>query len=98
MMQSLAGVRIFVSPLALEETKERLFPESRHRSARIHKKLLKRFGGEFRRHPCMWRLPSGDIVAHPDVYARLRAMLSEDERLAGAPSSASNCRPFQGVP
>lgn len=66
-----AGLKIIFTAYALEVTKERLFPESKHRSKRVHKKLLKRFGGEFRKVPCMWR--KGDTVyAHPTYEAQLR--------------------------
>jgi len=76
-----AGLKIILSENALEATEERLFPESRHRSKRIRKKLIKRFGGEFRMRPCMFRTPMG-IIAHPSY----RAMLSEATRasLSGA--------------
>jgi hypothetical protein len=72
------GLRIIVSEYALQETTERLFPVSRHRSKRIHKKLVRRFGGEFRKAPAIWKTPSG-IVMHPDQYAALRARLAEME-------------------
>jgi hypothetical protein len=53
-----------------EATTERLFPASRHRSARIRKKLIKRFCAEFRKQPCIWRI--GDrIVAHPSFKATI---------------------------
>lgn len=66
------GLPITVTPLALQETTERLFPASRHRSRRIHKKLVKRFGGEFRKVPAIWQTPTG-IVMHPVHYAALKA-------------------------
>lgn len=69
------GMPIIVSDVALEETDQRLFPASRHRSARIRKKLIKRFGGEFRKVPCIWRTPQG-LVAHPVMYARLQAEIA----------------------
>lgn len=59
-----ASVRITFSEHALRDTEERLFPRSRHRSARIRKKLIKRFGGEYRKEPVIWQTPAG-IVAHP---------------------------------
>ena len=59
-----AGVRITFSELALRDTEERLFPRSRHRSARIRKKLIQRFGGEYRKEPVIWQTPAG-IIAHP---------------------------------
>lgn len=68
------GVPIIVSEHALEETKERLFPESRHRSRRIRKKLLRRFGGEFRMKPAIWQTQEG-LVMHPTHYRALRARM-----------------------
>lgn len=62
-----AGIEIVVSKHALRDTDKRLFPVSKHRSKRIHKKLIKRFGGEFIKEPCIWR--RGDkIVMHPECY------------------------------
>jgi len=72
--QMLGGVQIIVSGAALETTDVRLFPESRHRSQRIRKKLVKRFGGEFKKMPAIFRI--GDkIVAHPAMYERIKATL-----------------------
>ncbi len=74
----LNGLRIVFTANALEDTEERLFPVSRHRSARIRKKLIKRFGGEFRKQPCMWKM--GNVVyAHPSYAARLRALIPSGE-------------------
>lgn len=84
------GINIFVSPHALEVSEERLFPASRHRSRRIHKKLLKRFGGEFRRTPCIWRTPMGFVV-HPSLYAELKARL--DAQAAPTSQLPSQWRP-----
>lgn len=56
--------RIVFTVSALKDSEERLFPASKYRSKRIRKKLIKRFGGEYRKQPCMWRV--GDtIYAHP---------------------------------
>jgi hypothetical protein len=62
---------ITVSASALAETNERLFPPSRHRSARIRKKLIKRFGGEFRMKPAAFQLAGGRFVVHPEIYRQL---------------------------
>lgn len=73
MLGSFGGVRIIFSEVALADTKERLFPESRHRSKRIHKKLVKRHGGEFRKEPCIWK--SGNtIIAHPKFKAEFERL------------------------
>lgn len=64
------SLRVIEAHSALAETTERLFPESRHRSARILKKLIKRHGGEFRKEPAVFRV--GDtIYAHPAHYREL---------------------------
>lgn len=70
------GVQITVSDLALKDSDERLFPASKNRSARIRKKLLKRFGGEFRKVPCVWRM--GDkIIMHPTLYAEMQRTMAD---------------------
>jgi len=64
------GIRITYSAWALKETDERLFPASKHRSRRIHKKLVKRFGGEFRKMPAIFQTPQG-LIAHPAMRAEI---------------------------
>jgi len=54
---------IYFSDHCLESTQERTFPESRHRSARIKKKLMKRFGGEFVMKPAIFQTAQG-FFAH----------------------------------
>lgn len=57
---------------ALEATQVRLFPASKHRSERIRKKLIKRFGGEFKMQPCIWKIETRfgpQIIAHPSFRA-----------------------------
>jgi len=71
-MNTLNGIPIVVSSIALETTQERLFPNSKNRSRRIHKKLVKRFGGEFRRVPTIFRTAQA-IIMHPAMYARFQA-------------------------
>lgn len=65
--------RVICTPMALEPTQERLFPESRHRSARIRKKLIKRHGGEFRMRPAIWRVENV-IFAHPALRPQIEAL------------------------
>lgn len=57
-------MQIIFTATALKETEERLFPASKNRSRRIHKKLVNRHGGEFRKDPAMWQV-GGVIYAHP---------------------------------
>lgn len=68
------GMNIVVSSHALVESDERLFPASKHRSARIRKKLIKRFGGEFRKVPAIFKTPY-QIIMHPVLYAQLQQEL-----------------------
>lgn len=66
---------IVVSPFCFTVvvTDERLFPASRHRSKRIHKKLVKRYGGEFKiiNKPAIWKMLD-KIVMHPSLYEELK--------------------------
>ena len=71
-----APIRIFVSGCALKESDERLFPASKNRSRRIHKKLLKRFGGEFRKVPCIFKTPQG-LITHPALHAELKRRIEQ---------------------
>lgn len=66
----LASLTIIEAHSAIAETTERLFPESRHRSARILKKLIKRYGSEFRKEPAVFRI-GNTIYAHPARYREL---------------------------
>lgn len=68
--------RLVFTVNALTQTKERLFPESKNRSRRIRKKLIKRFGGEFRIAPSICQF--GDtIYAHPSFEEKFKAQLQE---------------------
>lgn len=66
------GMRIISDPNALAETTERTFPLSKNRSKRIHKKLVKRFGGEFRKEPAIFKIGGDTIVAHPVMYEQIK--------------------------
>jgi hypothetical protein len=74
---NLGGLNIIFTENALEATTERLFPESKHRSKRIYKKLMKRFGGEFRKRPCMWKA-GGVVYAHPSFRTQIQAALTKN--------------------
>lgn len=65
---------IYYSTAALIESEERLFPESKHRSRRIHKKLVKRHGGEFRRVPGCY-LCGDTLVIHPALKGQVHAAM-----------------------
>lgn len=66
---------IIVSAHALETTDERLFPASKNRSRRIHKKLVKRFGGEFVKRPAIFHV--GDkVIMHPVRWHEMKAHMA----------------------
>ena len=67
-------MKVIFSENALEETDIRNFPLSKHRSRRIQKKLVKRFGGEFKKVPCMFKTPVGFIV-HPNLKPKIEAAI-----------------------
>lgn len=77
----LGDMQIMVSDHALEETDERNFPASRHRSARVHKKLVQRHGGEFRKVGCAYKM-GGKIIMHPNLYAEFQKAM--DKQIAEA--------------
>lgn len=58
------------SDLVTSPTKRRLFPESRHRSKRILKKLLKRYHGEYEREPAIIEAPDA-IYCHSSFRERI---------------------------
>lgn len=69
-------MQIMFDPNCLKETTERLFPTSRHRSARVRKKLVKRLGGEFKKEPAIFRILDARtglerFVAHPSYRAEI---------------------------
>lgn len=82
------GIEVIEDHNALANTTERTFPASRHRSKRIHKKLVRRFGGEFKKEPAIFQI-QGRIIAHPARYAELKAMfaLPKGNPQAGSPVS-----------
>lgn len=73
-MLAYCGVQVTLSENCLEQTTERLFPYSPHRSRRIHKKLVKRHGGVFRMKPCAFKVMDR-LVMHPVVWQQLQAEL-----------------------
>lgn len=67
---------IVYSKYATKPTSERLFPFSRHRSHRIEKKLIKRFGGVYRQEHTIWKM-GYLIIAHPSFRAEIEAKLAK---------------------
>jgi hypothetical protein len=74
-INSFLGMKIVVSQHAVRITvsEERLFPASRHRSARIHKKLVKRYGGEFKvKITPITYVMGNTLFTHPTLYEELK--------------------------
>lgn len=72
-------MKMVFTPHAMKDSDDRLFPASKNRSARIRKKLIKRYGGEFVRVPAMYQV--GDtIIAHPSFQARIEAATRQSTR------------------
>lgn len=69
------GIEVICDQNCLADTTERTFPVSKNRSKRIHKKLVKRYGGEFKKVPAMFQI-QGRIFAHPVRYAELKRHFS----------------------
>jgi hypothetical protein len=79
-LDTFLGMRIVLSEAALADTDERNFSVSRHRSRRIMKKLLKRFGGEFKKKPTIFQVHDQFII-HPSLKGQIRdALRSANDR------------------
>ena len=70
--------RIIESPSAVKVVGLR-FPKSRHRSARIHKKLVKRLGPQEITKPTTFKTPDAFIV-HPEIMDGLRGGISDGQK------------------
>lgn len=72
----LGGVSVAVSTAATEHDGWNWKP-SRHRSSRVHKKLVKRFGSHERRRPAAFRIEvpwmPPKIICRPAIYDKLMA-------------------------
>jgi len=75
---------LIVTANALAQTEERLFPESRHRSKRIRKKLIKRFGGEFAMKPAAFRV-GNRLIVHPAIAAELHTHFDQNPKAGTEP-------------
>lgn len=53
---------------------ERFFPKSRHRSKRVEKKLVKRYGGTHRQIPVMYKV-GNKMLIHPALWAGVQAKM-----------------------
>jgi hypothetical protein len=71
------GRHIVLTPHALEKTKERLFPFSKHRSMRMHKKLCKRYGGEFVQKPTAF-FTKDRLYVHPTLYEEFKRHVPQE--------------------
>lgn len=71
------SLSVVFTEMAVQGVEERLFPLSKNRSPRIHKKLLKRHGGEVVRklQPTML-LFDGTLYVHPALRADMESRLT----------------------
>jgi hypothetical protein len=84
------GRPVAVSYLAVRRGSRRLFPESRHRSARIHKKLCRRWGGEYALEPAVFNLGSV-VLVHPAMFERvLEALTTERQQSSRGQQSCAS--------
>ncbi len=86
----IGGITVVPSPWATREKWN--FKPSRHRSKRVHKKLLKRFGCQTVKVPAMYMI-DGTYVAHPEMIEalkpkRLLTMVDADKQLSLSPNLA----------
>jgi hypothetical protein len=77
--QPFGGLKVVVSEHAVKDGgRVKTYPRRKAKSAahwrRMDKKWRKRYG--FRREPCMYRM-GNTVIAHPSLYAQLRASLGE---------------------
>lgn len=72
------------------------FKPSRHRSARLHKKLLKRFGTQEQTKPAILMIGQRMLV-HPALWAQVRARLQETGADYPRPSFLAGAALF-GIP
>jgi len=63
--------RIVITEVAVVKTDELYFPDSRHRSKRVWKKLFKRYGTQRIYKPAILKV-DGDIWVHPVFESELR--------------------------
>lgn len=75
MVSNIGGLKVVYTEHATKS--ERAFPESRHRSMRILKKLIKRHGGLHRYVPHHF-IALGVLYIHPALKAWLEAQLQVD--------------------
>lgn len=79
-LSAAAGLPVYVAYWALRPGERRTFPVSRHRSPRAHKKLCRRFGGEYALEPAVFQC--GDfMVVHPALFERILEALESTNDL-----------------
>jgi hypothetical protein len=89
----LMGVDLVWSPHAVRT--EWLFPPSKNRSRRIHKKLMKRFGRQTVQHPAVYQV-HGTLYAHPSFRDKLEQRITkqiDDSLYESMLGTLSNTKP-----
>lgn len=83
------GIPIIESPFCVEKVWN--FPQSKHRSRRVYKKLIKRHGCQYYERPAAYMI-SGKLAAHPDV---IKAMI-ESQRIVKVANFEAPTKPESG--
>lgn len=82
----LSGITVIQSAYCTQEKWN--FRQSRYRSKRLHKKLVKRFGAQRVRVPAMFRMMQAGrevFVAHPELFRAMKEQFAQrvDEEILG---------------
>lgn len=73
-MNIIGGIRIVYTEAAQLESEERNFAFSKHRSKRVYKKLVKRFGSVFKMKPGALMDETNNVMyVHPSLRVQLEA-------------------------
>ena len=89
------GMQVISDPNCLADSTERNFPDSKNRSKRIRKKLIKRFGSEFKKVPTMYQI-QGRIIAHPVRYAELKRQFTPAANLQTSSANTAHSETIDG--
>jgi len=67
---NISGVKVFVDNIT--EFDGYNFAYSKHRSKRVWKKLIKKFGSYERRKPAAYQIQGVGLVVHPIIYEQIK--------------------------
>jgi hypothetical protein len=70
-ISSIHGIKIYVTELATEHDGYH-FPIVKNRSARVFKKLLKKFGSHEKRKPAAYKVQGLGLCMHPVLFEQMK--------------------------